>query len=139
MIWLQIYISLYRCLSPMYLPREPFLEIKPWQLKSTKRQKHRVLDAASGKTIATKTVMIFNGESTQDQNCFAKRTIFYIPRAKECQCSTHIRYNFQKFIDCRFRRSSSIADWYCGTNRLTGALPVLNLLQAVEMAALCIS
>ena len=43
-------------------PKNRFLEIKPWQLKSTKRQKQRVLDGASGKTIATEPVVIFNGE-----------------------------------------------------------------------------
>ena len=46
----------------MYLPKEQFSGIKPWQLKSTKRQKQRVLNAASGKTIATEPVVIFNGE-----------------------------------------------------------------------------
>ena len=78
-------------------------------------------------------------KSKPDQKRPAKRTIYYIPRAKECQCSTHIRYNFQ---------SSSIADsekvhrLQIGTVApivLTGALHVLILRQAVEMAALCIS
>ena len=65
------YVSKSRLLHPIVHPgachrctcsRSRFLEIKPWQLKSTKRQKQRELDAASGKTIAAEPVVIFNGE-----------------------------------------------------------------------------
>ena len=44
------------------LPKESFLKIKPWQHKSTTRQKQRVLDAASSKTLSTEPLVIFNGE-----------------------------------------------------------------------------
>ena len=46
-------------------PKSLFLEIKPWQLKSTKRQKQRVFDAASGKTLNTEPVLSSDGEGAK--------------------------------------------------------------------------
>ena len=65
MIWFQIKAVASHCTGACHqctCPMKRFLEIKSWQLKSTKQQKQRVLDAASGKTIATEPVVTFNGE-----------------------------------------------------------------------------
>jgi hypothetical protein len=40
-------------------PKNRFLEIKPWQLKTTRKTKQRVLAAASGETLSTDPVVEF--------------------------------------------------------------------------------
>ena len=58
-------IPLYLCLSPVYLPKEPFSgnQTRATQIyKTTKAEGIGCWHAASGKTIATEPVVIFNGE-----------------------------------------------------------------------------